>query len=181
LFWGASLASRRVPTPNRSQAVEAKREETKQQQQELSTTASDNGFPDISYGDLGPIGKTIAGITEIVFATAFEYAGGFLTGIFFGTVVGLPGFAFKPTEPGVRKALDLELKSRFVRMNTRSMRWAKNFGSISAAFGGFGVAVKVLRNGEEDVWNSILSSAAAGAYFARKGERFNKNVFVKSN
>jgi len=34
----------------------------------------------------------------------------------------------------------------------------------------FGVAVKVLRNGEKDAWNDIFSSAAAGAFFARKGE-----------
>jgi len=34
----------------------------------------------------------------------------------------------------------------------------------------FGIAVKVLRNGEEDAWNQIFSSAAAGAFFARKGK-----------
>ena len=29
--------------------------------------------------------------------------------------------------------------------------------------------MKVLRNGEEDVWTDAFSSAAAGAYFGRKG------------
>jgi hypothetical protein len=158
----ASLVNRREQ-PSSSQ---------QQQQQQQQIKSKPENFPDTSYQDLGPIGKTIAGITEIVFATALEYAGGFFTGIVFGTLVGLPGFAFKASEPGIRKAFGVEIKSRFLRMNTRSIRWAKNFGSISAAFGGFGVAVKVLRNGEEDVWNSILSSAAAGAFFARKGKKF---------
>jgi hypothetical protein len=155
----ATLVSRREQSSSSSKLSQQK-------------TSKAENFPDTSYQDLGPIGKAIAGITEIVFATALEYAGGFFTGIAFGTLVGLPGFAFKASEPGIRKAFGVEIKSRFVRMNTRSIRWAKNFGSISAAFGGFGVAVKVLRNGEEDVWNSILSSAAAGAFFARKGKKF---------
>ena len=150
--------------------VSSRREQSSSSQvsQQQDVTSKPENFPDISYQDLGPIGKTIAGITEIVFATALEYVSGFFTGILLGTLVGLPGFAFKASEPGIRKALGVEIKSRFIRMNTRSLSWAKNFGSISAAFGGFGVAVKVLRNGEEDVWNSILSSAAAGAFFARK-------------
>ena len=125
-------------------------------------------YPELSFQDLGPIGKVVAGVTEIVFATLFEYLSGFTTGIFFGTLVGIPGFAFRPMEKGVRQPFAQEFKKRFARMNTRSMTWAKEFGSISAAFGGFGVAVRVIRNGEEDVWNSILSTAAAGAYFARK-------------
>ncbi len=33
----------------------------------------------------------------------------------------------------------------------------------------FGVAVKVIRNGEQDAWTDIFSSAAAGAYFGRNG------------
>jgi uncharacterized membrane protein len=125
-------------------------------------------YPEFAFRDLGPVGKVVAGVTEIFFATLFEYLSGFMTGVFFGMLVGLPGFAFRPIEKGVRQPLLQEVKMRFSRMNTRSITWGKSFGSISAAFGGFGVAVRVIRNGEEDVWNSILSSAAAGAFFARK-------------
>jgi len=125
-------------------------------------------LPRYSYDDLGRIGKTIAGCTEVIFATAFEYCSGFIQGFFFGTLVGTPGFLFRPMQKNLRQAFKVEITSRFTRMNTRSMSWAKNFGSISAAFGGFSVAVKVLRNGEEDSWTHIISSAAAGAYFARK-------------
>jgi hypothetical protein len=146
----------------------ASQREKKRSNRDEELTNEEEDSPEYSYNDLGPIGKAIAGGTEIVFATAFEYMSGFLQGLFFGTVVGGPGFLFRPMESGVRQAFKVEMTSRFTRMNTRSMRWAKNFGGISAAFGGLSVAVKVLRNGEEDEWTQVLSSAAAGAYFARK-------------
>ena len=126
--------------------------------------------PDVNFDDLGPIGKVVAGATQIVTSTVLEYISGFFMGLVLGTVVGAPGFLFRPIEPGVPKVFMREVSGRFVRMNTRTMGWAKNWGGISAAFGGFKVAVKVIRNGdEEDEWNTILSSAAAGAFFARSG------------
>mmetsp|Transcript_821 Transcript_821/g.2057 ORF Transcript_821/g.2057 Transcript_821/m.2057 type:complete len:255 (-) Transcript_821:333-1097(-) len=129
---------------------------------------SDSDFKEVSYKDLGPIGKTIAGCTEIAVSTVMEYFTGYLQGFFFGTLVGSPGFLFRPAEKGLRQPLTSEISQRFARMNTRSKSWGKNFGAISAAFGGFGVAVRVLRDGEEDAWNNIISSAAAGAFFERK-------------
>jgi Tim17/Tim22/Tim23/Pmp24 family len=133
--------------------------------------ADNNDDEIVEFRDLGPIGKTVAGVTEIVVATFFEYLQGFMTGWIFGTVVGTPGFLVKPINPSIplrQTKFIPEFKGRFSRMNTRSVKWAKDWASISAAFGGFGVAVRVLRNGKEDVWNEILSSAAAGAFFARK-------------
>lgn len=127
-----------------------------------------NEFRNLSYNDLGPIGKIVAGCTEILFATGFDYCSGYLQGLICGTLFGSPGFIFRPVTKGVRQPFMTEISSRLSRMNTRSMSWAKNFGSISAAFGGFGVAAKVLRNGEQDMWNDIFSSAAAGAFFGRK-------------
>jgi hypothetical protein len=125
--------------------------------------------PVVNFDDLGPIGKTVAGATQIVTSTALEYISGFFMGLIIGTVVGVPGFLFRPIEPGVPKIFMREAAGRWARMNTRTIGWAKNWGGISAAFGGFKVAVKVIRTGEEDEWNTILSSAAAGAFFARKG------------
>jgi hypothetical protein len=86
---------------------------------------------DVSFNELGPIGKTIAGCTEIVFTTIFDYCSGYLQGFLIGTLIG--------------------------------------FSSLTNILLQFGVAVKVLRNGEQDVWSDICSSAAAGAFFARKG------------
>lgn len=57
---------------------------------------------------------------------------------------------------------DLVFWSQSFTITTRS--WA----GVSAAFGGFRVAVKVLRNGQEDEWNSVLSSMCAGAFLSRK-------------
>ena len=94
---------------------------------------------DVSYNDLGPIGKTVAGCTEIVFATFFDYCSGYLQGLLFGTMFGSPGFVFRPIEKGVHQPFVSEMSRRFTRMNTRSMSWAKNFGSISAAFGGVSI------------------------------------------
>ena len=124
------------------------------------------------YDDLGPVGKFVAGSTQILVTTALEYVGGFFAGLFLGTVIGLPGFLFKPLEQNeaVKKVLMTEFKGRFTRMNTRSMSWGKSWGGISACFGGFKTAVTVIRGGKEDDWNQILSSAAAGAFFARAGK-----------
>jgi hypothetical protein len=130
--------------------------------------------PEVNFDDLGPFGKAVAGVTQIITSTAMEYVTGFLMGLVLGTVVGVPGFFFRPIEPGVPKMFMREFAGRFARMNTRSVGWGKNWGGVSAAFGGLKVAVKVIRNGEEDEWNTILSSAAAGALFARKGTFYNR-------
>jgi hypothetical protein len=126
--------------------------------------------PEVSFDDLGPFGKVVAGVTQVLVTTVMEYCSGFFGGLFLGSVVGAPGLLFRPMEPGVPQMFLMEARGRFGRMNTRSLGWAKSWGGISAAFGGFKVAIKVLRNGQEDEWNQILSSAAAGAFFARTGE-----------
>jgi hypothetical protein len=127
-------------------------------------------FPDVSFDDLGPVGKAVAGVTQVAVTTLMEYCSGFFAGLVLGTVVGLPVFLFKPLEPGVSNLLRTEMTGRFVRMNTKSLLWGRSWGGISAAFGGFKVAVTVVRNGKQDDWNQILSSAAAGAFFARTGK-----------
>jgi hypothetical protein len=126
--------------------------------------------PVVTFDDLSPIGKVVAGATQIAVTTVLEYASGFFSGLFLGSAVGLPGLLFRPIEPGVPQMFMTEMKGRLVRMNSRSLTWAKGWGGISAAFGGFKIAVRVIRNGKEDEWNQILSSAAAGAFFARGGE-----------
>ena len=135
------------------------------------------------YYELGPIGKCVAGVTQIAVTTIMEYVTGFMAGIFIGSVAGIPGFVLNPLDknpanPGTaanaaaNSRLPIfmkEVSGRFSRMNTRSMKWAKTWGYYSATFGGSRIAIKVLRGGREDDWNTIISSAIAGAFFARTG------------
>ena len=140
--------SRRAKTDSTSDSITAiiaasrkqrvKKRSQKQEQVE-ETTQSDSELSNLSYNDLGPLGKTIAGCTEIVIATLFDYCSGYFQGFLFGTLFGSPGFIFRPMEKGVRQPFMTEVSSRFSRMNTRSVKWAKNFGSITAAFGGVSI------------------------------------------
>ena len=94
---------------------------------------------ELTYNDLGPIGKTVAGCTEVVITTALDFCTGYLQGLLFGTLVGSPGFIFRPIEKGLRQPFSKELAGRFARMNTRSKKWARTFGGCSAAFGGVSI------------------------------------------
>lgn len=123
---------------------------------------------EVSFDDLGPIGKVVAAATELGVEIAWNYCQGYLTGFLAGTALGLPGFLFRSAEPGVSQAFMAEIKGRFVRMNSRSVRFGKSFGGISAIFKGSDVAVRRLRHGKSDEWNDILGSAIAGAIFARQ-------------
>jgi Tim17/Tim22/Tim23/Pmp24 family len=122
------------------------------------------------YNSLGPIGKTVAGTVEIAVSTCTEYLTGFLGGFFIGYVTDFPRFMFKNVEEAGMLPIAQELSRRFQRMNAKSFRWAKSWGGISAAFAGFRVATRVVRGGREDEWNTVFSTAAAGAFFARKGK-----------
>ncbi|CAB9501269.1 expressed unknown protein [Seminavis robusta] len=119
------------------------------------------------YSSLGPIGKCVAGSVEIAVSTCMEYITGFLGGYFLGYVTDAPRFMFQNVDPNRNQPFFNELSQRFQRMNSKSFRWAKSWGAISAAFGGFRVATRVVRGGKEDEWNTVFSTAAAGAFFAR--------------
>ena len=144
-YSSSRLRSRRSKTNSSPEGItttflvsrkQRKKNSSRLEEPKEKTINPDSDLSELSYNDLGLIGKAVAGCTEIVFATAFEYCTGFLQGLFFGTLVGAPGFVFRPMEKGVRQVFKIEMASRFARMNTRSISWAKNFGSISAAFGG---------------------------------------------
>jgi Tim17/Tim22/Tim23/Pmp24 family len=124
---------------------------------------------DVSFDDLGPAGKVVAATTELAVAVIWNYCQGYLTGLFFGTLIGIPGFAFRPVEKGLRQPFIMEVKGRFARMNTRSVSFGKNFAGVSAIFKGSDTAVRRLRYGKNDGWNDVLGSAIAGAIFARQG------------
>lgn len=122
-----------------------------------------------TYAQLGPVGKVVAGTLEITVSTLLEFLSGFCGGYLLGTVTGLPAFVTKPVTPATSSFWQ-QFQRRAVRMHGKSARWGTSWGGISAAFGGFRVTTKVLRGGKEDEWSTILSSMAAGAFFARKGE-----------
>lgn len=122
------------------------------------------------YSQLGPVGRCVAGTTEIAVSTCMEYITGFMGGYVLGSITDFPRFAFKQVDPTqTNNPFFKELGQRYGRMHEKSFRWAKNWGGISAAFGGFRIATRVIRGGKEDEWNTVFSSAAAGAFFARKG------------
>lgn len=141
-----------------------------QQQQSLSeppVTENTSTATAANDAQLGPVGRAVAGIVEIAVSTCLEYVSGFVGGYALGTVTDIPRLLFRPMK---QQTLVQETSSRFVRLHGKSLQWAKQWGGISAAFGGFNVLIKVVRAGKEDDWNSIISSTAAGVFFARKGE-----------
>lgn len=93
--------------------------------------------------------------------TVMEYVSGFIGGFCLGTICGVPGMVYSKE--------GLKMGQRFSNMNARSMRWAKTWAPISAVFGGCDAATRIIRNNKKDQWNTIISSAAAGAYFSRAG------------
>jgi hypothetical protein len=128
----------------------------------------------VSYADLTLFGKAIAGTVEIAFTVVFEYLMGAMGGYVLGSVTEIPRFLFTPAASDTSLPLWREVSQRWARSHAKSFRWATSWGSISAAFGGFRVAAKVVRDGREDEWTTVLSSMAAGAYFARKGKTTNR-------
>ena len=101
------------------------------------------------YASLGPVGRCVAGTVEIAVSVVMEYVSGFMGGLTIGTLAGLPGFAFRSMDKEKQYPFMQEISQRFGRMNSRSFRWAKTWGSISATFGGSRVAIRVIRGGKE--------------------------------
>jgi Tim17/Tim22/Tim23/Pmp24 family len=124
--------------------------------------------PPLVGSELGPIGKTIAGVVEIAMTVALEYLSGWMSGYVLGTVVGVPGLIFRPTSNELRIPFLQEMAGRAVRLHGRSFRWACDWGVLSSAFGGSKALVKVLRGGKQDEWNTVFSSMMGGAILRRK-------------
>lgn len=164
----SSTLSPMYPSPSALLVARKEKPKKKKEAAELQVSQEEEQ-PEYSFDDLGPVGKVVASATELGIAIALNYAQGYLTGWFAGTVIGIPGFLFRPVEPGVPQLFLTEVKGRLGRMNTRSVRFGKQFGGISAIFKGSDVFVRRLRYGKNDEWNDILGSAIAGAIFARNG------------
>ena len=159
--------SRTTQLASSSQKKQAKKNQSAQSQ----APTPEQGVPNYSYDDLTLLGRTIAGTVEIGFTVLIEYVTGFVGGYALGGITDLPRFL---TQSAGQQAANnavwwRELAARTSRMHVKSARWGRSWAGISAAFGGFRVTVRVLRNGKEDEWNTVLSSMAAGAFFARNG------------
>lgn len=164
--------SRRVKTRTVALPASSKRSTKKQPQQpedrrtSLSTLESQN--PEIpTLEDLGLVGRLVVGSVQIVVTCAVEYATGFLGGYVLGGLVGVPGL-LRPAAPAPLPFFN-ELGQRLARCNGKAVRWGSTWAPISAVYGGSEAAIRVIRGSQEDQWNRILSSAAAGAYFSRSG------------
>lgn len=164
--WGDRL-EKTIPAARTKKQTKPKSESSTSLQEAIENPKSTQEI----YNQLGPIGKIVAGTVEVAVATLMEYCTGFFGGYVLGSITDVPRFMFKNVDEGQKLPFFQELSKRYGRMHAKSYRWAKTWAGVSATFGCSRVATKVLRGGKEDEWNTIFSSAAAGAYFARAGEK----------
>jgi hypothetical protein len=129
---------------------------------------------------LGPVGMLVANAVEVGVTTASSYVSGGLFGYFIGGAMGLPGLARKSVESGAGGVASplksaapnagmKEIQRRIGDWNGKALAQGKSWGALSASFSGFHALARVCRGGKEDRWNSILGSAATGAYLSRQG------------
>ena len=117
---------------------------------------------------LGPIGLLIANSVEVGLATANAYISGGIFGYFVGGCLGVPGL-FKSSDTMNTAGAIKKMQQKMGDWNSKAFTQCKSWGALSASFSGFHALTRVCRGGVEDRWNSIISSACAGAYLSRKG------------
>lgn len=131
---------------------------------------------------LGPVGLLVANAVEVGVTTASSYISGGLFGYFIGGAMGAPGIFRKsaanealgngglpPMKSAAPNAGMKEIQRRIGDWNSKALVQGKSWGALSASFSGFHALARVCRGGVEDRWNSIIGSAATGAYLAREG------------
>lgn len=132
---------------------------------------------------LGPVGLLVANAVEVGVTTASSYISGGLFGYVIGGAMGAPGILKKsaninPGSPGaglgpgfgIKTGTGMkEIQRRIGDWNSKAVIQGKSWGALSASFSGFHALVRVCRGGVEDRWNSIIGSAATGAYLSRHG------------
>ena len=133
---------------------------------------------------LGPVGLLVANAVEVGVTTASSYISGGLFGYVIGGAMGAPGILKKsaninPGSPGpglgpgfgTKTGTGLkEIQRRIGDWNSKAVIQGKSWGALSASFSGFHALARVCRGGVEDRWNSIIGSAATGAYLSRHGK-----------
>jgi len=135
---------------------------------------------EVMRAQLGPVGSLVANAVEVGFTTASSYISGGLFGYFIGGAMGIPGVLRKeavngasgipPMKSAVPNAGMKEIQRRIGDWNSKALAQGKSWGALSASFSGFHALARVCRGGVEDKWNSILGSAATGAYLSRQGK-----------
>lgn len=131
---------------------------------------------------LGPLGLLVANAVEVGVTTASSYISGGLFGYFIGGAMGIPGAVRNQAVNGPNGILPMksavpnsglkEVQRRIGDLNSKALTQGKSWGALSASFSGFHALARVCRGGVEDKWNSILGSAATGAYLSRQGKIF---------
>lgn len=118
---------------------------------------------------LGPIGLLIANSVEVGLATANSYISTGIFGYFVGGCLGVPGmFKSSPQDALNNAGAIKKMQQKMGDLNAKALTQGKSWGALSASFSGFHALARVCRGGVEDRWNSIISSACAGAYLSRK-------------
>eukprot|EP00557_Chaetoceros_sp_GSL56_P002741 CAMPEP_0176499646 /NCGR_PEP_ID=MMETSP0200_2-20121128/13050_1 /TAXON_ID=947934 /ORGANISM="Chaetoceros sp., Strain GSL56" /LENGTH=361 /DNA_ID=CAMNT_0017898103 /DNA_START=150 /DNA_END=1235 /DNA_ORIENTATION=+ len=128
---------------------------------------------------LGPVGLIVANAVEVVATTASSYISGGIFGYMIGGAMGIPGVFRNQAASGPPGFTHLksasphaglkDMQRRLVDWNAKALLQGKSWGTLSASFSGFHALARVCRGGVEDRWNSIISSAATGAYLSRQG------------
>jgi hypothetical protein len=150
-----------------------------------------NPFEDPDYqptvaemkAQLGPIGLLIANSVEVGITTAGSYLSGGIFGYLIGGAMGVPGI-FRNAQEGASAQGALanrshthngmkEFQRRIGDWNGKALAQGKSWAGLSASFSGFHALTRVCRGGVEDKWNSIIGSAATGAYLSRQGTHSN--------
>jgi hypothetical protein len=90
-----------------------------------ATPTSALGSRRVTYNDLSPIGKVVAGTVEVCIATVMEYLTGFTAGYVLGSVTDVPRLLFRPVEASSKGSMWQEVSGRTARMNSKSLKWAK--------------------------------------------------------
>lgn len=155
----------------------------------LEDEYTNNPFEDQQYpsvaemkAQLGPIGLLIANSVEVGITTAGSYISGGIFGYLIGGAMGVPAM-FRNGQEGAAHTNAIasrstthsgmkEIQRRIGDWNAKALTQGKSWAALSASFSGFHALARVCRGGVEDKWNSILGSAATGAYLSRQGKCF---------
>lgn len=152
---------------------------SRRQQKAVSNVDNDEEYqPSLSEmrDQLGPLGLLVANGVEVGIATAGSYMSGGIFGYMIGGAMGVPNLfrngpsasadASNVLNSGGRK----DFKRVIGDLNSKAFTQGKSWATLSASFSGFHALTRVCRGGKEDRWNSVISSACAGAYLSRQGE-----------
>ena len=127
-----SKHSNDVPSSRRRKDTR-RRQDAEDDNDDFFGTSTTTAMPQrqITYRDLSPFGKMVAGTVEVCVATVLEYLTGFSAGYAIGIVTDIPRLLFRSVEAPseqqdqIIRTMWQEMAGRTARMNGKSLKWAK--------------------------------------------------------